>query len=59
MVQMDGSARQASNADLGGAGQITRTARTATGGVALGKTILNILRGRGLLTSSAPPHIPP
>ena len=48
MVQMDGSARQATDANLGGAGTITRAARTATGGVARGKTSLNILRGAGL-----------
>jgi hypothetical protein len=48
VVQMDGSSRQANNADLGGAGQITRAAHMATGGVARGKTSLNILRGAGL-----------
>ena len=48
VVQMDGSAKQANNADLGGAGQITRAAHMATGGVARGKTSLNILRGAGL-----------
>jgi len=45
---MDGSARQGNNADLGGAGQITRASRQATGGVAKGQTSLNILRGAGL-----------
>jgi len=48
MVQMDGSAKQATNADFGSAGTITRAARTAAGGVARGKTSLNILRGAGL-----------
>ena len=48
LVLMDGSARQASDADFGSAGTITRAARTATGGVARGKTSLNILRGAGL-----------
>jgi hypothetical protein len=48
VVQMDGSAKQATNADLGGSGQITRAARMSTGGVARGKTSLNILRGAGL-----------
>jgi hypothetical protein len=48
MVTMDGGARQSNNADLGGAGPITRAARTAAGGVARGKTSLNILRGAGL-----------
>jgi hypothetical protein len=48
VVQMDGSAKQANNADLGGAGTITRASRQATGGVARGQTSLNILRGAGL-----------
>ena len=48
VVQMDGSAKQATNADFGSAGTITRSAHQATGGVALGKTSLNILRGAGL-----------
>jgi len=48
VVQMDGSSRQATNADLGGSGQVTRASRMATGGVAKGQTSLNILRGAGL-----------
>jgi prepilin-type N-terminal cleavage/methylation domain-containing protein len=48
VVQMDGSAKQANNADLGGSGQITRASRQATGGKAVGQTSLNILRGPGL-----------
>ena len=48
LVLMDGSAKQSNNADLGGSGQITRAARMSTGGVARGKTSLNILRGAGL-----------
>jgi hypothetical protein len=48
VVQMDGSAKQANNADLGGSGQITKASRQATGGVARGQTSLNILRGGGL-----------
>ena len=48
IVQMDGSAKQGNNADLGGAGTITRASRQATGGIAKGQTSLNIIRGSGL-----------
>jgi len=48
LVMMDGSAKQANNADLGTSGTITSAARQATGGVAKGATSLNILRGAGL-----------
>ena len=48
VVTMDGSARQATNADLGGEGTLTKAALTATGGVARGRTSLNLIRGPGL-----------
>jgi hypothetical protein len=48
VVMMDGSAKQANNADLGNGGQITRAAVNATGGVAKGQTSMNIIRGAGL-----------
>ena len=48
VVQMDGSSRQVTNADLGGSGQVTRASCMATGGDAKGQTSLNILRGAGL-----------
>jgi prepilin-type N-terminal cleavage/methylation domain-containing protein len=48
LVMMDGSAKQANNADLGGNGQITQAARQASGGVAPGESSLNLIRGAGL-----------
>ena len=48
LVLMDGSAKQANDADFGGGGQITRAAHMAIGGVTRGRTSLNILRGAGL-----------
>ena len=48
VVTMDGGARQTNNADFGGMGRLTKAAQTATGGVAKGKTSLNIIRGPGL-----------
>jgi len=45
---MDGSARQATNADFQMSGTYTKAAQTATGGVARGRTSLNLIRGTGL-----------
>ena len=47
-VLMDGSAKQSNNADLGGGGTITRACKDATGGIGIGRTSLEIIRGRGL-----------
>jgi len=48
VVTMDGAARQTINADFGAGGSLTKAAQTDTGGVAEGRTSLNILRGAGL-----------
>ena len=48
VVTMDGSAKQSNNADLGGGGTITRACKDATGGIGIGRTSLEIIRGRGL-----------
>ena len=48
LVMMDGSARQATNADLGANGVLTKQAKTAQGGVAIGETSGQMLRGPGL-----------
>ena len=47
-VTMDGGARQATNADFQSYGWLIKAANTATGGVARGKTSLNLIRGPGL-----------
>jgi hypothetical protein len=47
LVQMDGSAKQANNADIGASGGITRAAGTATGGCATGATSLQTIRDAG------------
>lgn len=47
-VQMDGSAKQATNAEFGSSGRISKAARNARGGVAIGQSSLRILRGAGL-----------
>ena len=48
VVTMDGSAKQSNNADFGGGGTITRACKDATGGIAIGRSSLEIIRGRGL-----------
>jgi len=48
IVMMDGSAKQSNNSDLGEGGTLTKAAQTATGGVAKGRTSLNLIRGPGL-----------
>lgn len=48
IVTMDGGAKQSHDADLGATGVLTKTAARATGGVALGRTSLNLIRGPGL-----------
>ena len=48
LVTMDGAAQQASNADLGAQGKITREAQGGKGGVAKGQTSGQLLRGPGL-----------
>ena len=48
VVKCDGSARQSNNSDFGAGGSLTKAAQTDTGGVAEGRTSLNILRGAGL-----------
>jgi hypothetical protein len=45
---MDGSAKQSTNADFQAGGTYTKAAQTATGGVAKGRTSLNLIRGPGL-----------
>jgi hypothetical protein len=47
-VLMDGSAHLSSNADFGKGGTLTKAAQTDTGGVAEGRTSLNLIRGPGL-----------
>jgi type II secretory pathway pseudopilin PulG len=47
-VTMDGGAMQSNNADFQSYGRLTKAANTATGGVARGKTSLNLIRGPGL-----------
>ena len=48
IVQMDGSAKQSTNADFGHSGEIHEASHTATGGTATGATSLFLLRGPGL-----------
>ena len=48
LVMMDGSARQSTNADFGAVGKHTRVAQDERGGVARGRTSLNLIRGPGL-----------
>jgi len=47
-VTMDGGARQGNNSDVGSAGSIQAAASKATGGVALGATNLDTIRGNKL-----------
>ena len=47
-VTMDGGARQGNNSDVGSAGSIAQAAGKATGGVALGSTNLDTIRGNKL-----------
>ena len=47
-VTMDGGARQSTNADLQGAGTLTKAAQTATGGIASGRTSMRVIQGNGL-----------
>ncbi len=47
-VTMDGGARQSTNADLQGAGTLTKAAATATGGIAKGRTSMRVIQGNGL-----------
>jgi len=48
VVTMDGGAKWATNADFGAGGSLTKAAQTDTGGVAEGRTSLNLIRGPGL-----------
>ena len=48
LVSMDGGAKQVNNTDLGAGGSYTKAAQTDSGGVAKGRTSLNIIRGPGL-----------
>jgi len=48
IAMMDGSAKQATNADFQANGTYTKAAQTATGGVAKGRTSLKLIRGPGL-----------
>ena len=48
IVTMDGGAKQSTNADFGEGGRGTKAAQTDTGGVAEGRTSLNLIRGPGL-----------
>ena len=48
VVQMDGSAKQTTNADFGSSGQIHEASHSGTGGTAIGATSLFLLRGPGL-----------
>ena len=48
IVQMDGSAKQSTNADFGSSGEIHEASHTSTGGAAIGATSLFLLRGPGL-----------
>ena len=48
VVTMDGAARQSNNSDFGAGGSLTKAAQMGTGGVAKGRTSLNLIRGPGL-----------
>ena len=48
IAMMDGSAKQSTNADFQAQGTYTKAALTATGGVSVGRTSLNLIRGAGL-----------
>ncbi|MCH2378961.1 MAG: hypothetical protein MK236_06025, partial [Pedosphaera sp.] len=48
VVTMDGGAKQSNNSDLGAGGSYTKAAQTDSGGVAKGRTSLNLIRGPGL-----------
>ena len=48
LAAMDGSAKLVTNADLGADGEIEKAARNASGGVAMGSTSGDLLRGKGL-----------
>ena len=48
IVTMDGGAKQSTNADFQAQGTYTKAALTATGGVSVGRTSLNLIRGAGL-----------
>jgi prepilin-type N-terminal cleavage/methylation domain-containing protein len=48
LVMMDGSAKQSNNADFGSTGEIHRASHRETGGVCVGGTSLDLLRGPGL-----------
>ena len=48
LVVMDGAAKQSTNADFGSYGEIHRASHRETGGVSVGGTSLDLLRGPGL-----------
>ena len=48
VATMDGSAKQATNADFQLSGALSKASQTATGGAAKGRTSLSIIRGYGL-----------
>lgn len=48
IVTMDGGAKQSTNADFGGGGTITKACQNATGGIAMGRSDMEIIRGTGL-----------
>jgi len=48
LVTMDGGAKQSNNSDFQANGRLTKAARSAAGGVAVGQTSLNLIRGPGL-----------
>ncbi len=48
VVTMDGGAKQSTNADFGGGGTITKACENATGGVAMGPSDMELIRGIGL-----------
>jgi len=48
VVTMDGGAKQSTNADFQGQGTYSKAGRTATGGVATGRTSMYVIRGTGL-----------
>ncbi len=47
-VTMDGGAKQATNADFQANGTMVKAANTATGGAAVGRTSMSIIRGFGM-----------
>ncbi len=48
VVTMDGGAKQSNNADFSGGGTITKACENATGGIAMGRSDMELIRGIGL-----------